>query len=244
MIDLVNGRPKPAAIIPARDIAIVNRSTVVTDADLLSVIPALQMQISRDFLPYWGADALLSFVGSGQTPPAGDLWQCLVLDNSDEAGDLGYHVDDTGTPQAKVFAAETLKDGLMLSVTLSHELLEMLADPTASRTLAEKGVTDIVEICDPVESDEDGYDIDGVRVSNFATPAYFGLPNPGGDNQRYDFRALLKGPIPALRPGGYLMFLPDGANAWESTMARMKDGSLGRRAVRTHGRSRYRAAMR
>lgn len=218
-------------------IAIVNRSAAIGDAGLASLIPALQTQISRDFAPFWGVDATLHFVGRGETPDPAH-WQCLVLDDSDESGDLGYHLDPAGIPQAKVFAAEDLRYGASLSVTLSHELLEMLADPTAVRVFPQGEVVYIVEVCDPVESDDDGYDIAGVRVSNFATPRYFGLADPGGD-PRFDFRGLLQAGIPTLRPGGYCMWAQGGR--WQSTMARLADGSLGRRAVRPHGRSRFRA---
>jgi hypothetical protein len=219
------------------DISIVNRSTVVTDAGIATLLPALQTQISRDFAPFWGTGTTLHFVGSGQPDPG--HWRCLVLDHSDQAGDLGYHIDNNGVPEARIFAAEDMKDGSLLSVTVSHELLEMLADPTANRVFQIGTTTYIVEVADPVEADDDGYDIDGVRVSNFATPRYFGMTNPGND-PRFDFRWLLTAGIPTLRPGGYVMF--DSGGVWHSTMARHADGSLGCRALRS-GRSHYRASL-
>lgn len=222
-------------------IAIVNRSTAAGDAVVAALLPALQMQISRDFAAWWGSDATLRFVGQREAPSPGE-WVCWILDNSDAPGDLGYHVDQGSVPEAKVFAAEDLRAGLALSITLSHELLEMLGDPTTQRTVpASDGRTYVVEVCDPVEADQDGYDIDGVRVSNFVTPRYFGMSNPA-DDPRFDHLGLLRAGLPALRPGGYCLFEQDGA--WHTLAARHANGSLGRRALRPHGRSRWRAARR
>ena len=224
------------------DIDIINRSTVLSDADAASMVPALQKQISRDFAPLWGADATLHFVGAGQEPTPSH-WACQLLDDDPGAsGDLGYHVDDTGIPTASIFLKEDLADNSSISVTISHELLEMLADPTANNVLqGADGRTYILEVADPCESDADGYDIDGVRVSDFVLPAYYGRPNPDG-SVKYDFRGLLAAGLPTLRPGGYIMFEEPSGGPWQSTMARHEDGSFGRRAMRQHGRSRYRAA--
>jgi hypothetical protein len=57
--------------------------------------------------------------------------------------------------------------------TASHELLEMLEDPTTNVT--SDGFAR--EVCDPV--DNIGYYIDGDLVSDFVTPAYFQLQSKG-----------------------------------------------------------------
>ena len=46
-------------------IAVINASTVLKDADVQAVVPALQTQVHRDFAPPWGIDADLTFVPSG-----------------------------------------------------------------------------------------------------------------------------------------------------------------------------------
>lgn len=63
---------------------------VITDNDVKKVVPALQTQVSRDFAPAWGIDADLVFVPKGKKPPA-KYWWLVMLDNSDQAGALGYH---------------------------------------------------------------------------------------------------------------------------------------------------------
>lgn len=220
------------------DIAIVNRSTIVGDAVIAAMLPSLQTQITRDFAPFWQADATLHFCGSTEQPDPSH-WPLYVLDHSDQSNDLGYHVDTDGTPSAKVFAADDARYGIALSVTISHELLELLADPQASKTVEIAGAAQILEVCDPCQSDSDAYSIGGTKVSNFATPLWFGMDDRGAPG-RYDFRALLSGPCPTLGPGGYRMFYSAGGG-WQTTMARHVDGSLPYRALRPHGRSARRA---
>jgi hypothetical protein len=78
---------------------------------------------------------------------------------------------------------------------------EMLADPQINM-MCQLDETRFVaaEVNDPVESDSDGYEIDGVLVSDFVLPSYFSPGNPAP----YDFRKLLSEGMPALRPDGYL----------------------------------------
>src|SRR5271154_5703301 len=110
-------------------ISVINASTVLNDNDIRPVIEALQQQVSDDFFPAWGVDAKLTFIPTASAPP-GDTWWLTILDDSDQAGALGYHdLTPDGLPLGKVFAATDLKYGNSWSVTASHELLEMLADP-------------------------------------------------------------------------------------------------------------------
>jgi hypothetical protein len=220
------------------DISLINRTSRIRDARFAFVLPALQAQITEDFGPAWDIEPVtLHLVGRRQQPNPVH-WKVWLLNNSDQPGDLGYHEDDTGIPEAKIFVEDDLRYGAEISVTISHELLEMLADPQITRmgpTI--DGAQYVVEVCDGVEADGDGYIKLGLRVSNFVLPAYYTeAPAPGP----YDFRGLLQVPCPALRPGGYALFLKD--NAWHTTAARYEDGTLSHRAVRPAGRSWQRAA--
>lgn len=48
------------------DIVIVNQSTVLTDAQVAAVIPALHAQVTDDWLPNWpGQGATIHFAGTG-----------------------------------------------------------------------------------------------------------------------------------------------------------------------------------
>src|SRR6202171_2412270 len=111
------------------NIALVNQSTVVKDAYASVMTDALQTQVTRDFYPVWGVDAKLTFVSHGNDPGPGS-WVIAILDNADQATSLGYHdITPDGLALGKVFAKTTIDNGGQVSVTTSHELLEMLGDP-------------------------------------------------------------------------------------------------------------------
>lgn len=188
------------------NVAVINASTVLLDADVQAAIPALQMQVSHDFAPAWGIDADLSFVPSGAIPPA-DKWWLTILDDSDRGEDLGYHeLNDDGLPLCKVFAKTDLAMGYQWTVTASHELLEMLADPNAHLTVFVSTVYgDFMyaqEVADPCEAEGYGYDIDGIRVSDFVLPAWF-EPLRGIKGIPFDRCGHVMGPLQCL-PGCHM----------------------------------------
>lgn len=188
---------------PIPIIAITNASTCLTDAQVEAVLPALQKQVTNDFQPYWDVDCTLSFLEIDQRLPLG-WWQIVVLDNPDQAGALGYHeLSSQNTPLGKVFAKLDLNTGSSWTVTLSHELLEMLADPWINWCVA--GADDKIyalEVADAVEADKLGYEIDGVLVSDFVTPAWFGP----AEADRVDFKQHVSKEL-ELAPGGYISVL-------------------------------------
>ena len=155
-------------------IAVTNVSTCLTDEQVEAVLPALQRQVSQDFDAYWNLDCALQFLPKSGTLAAG-WWQMVVMDDPDQAGALGYHeVSSQGTPLGKVFAGLDLKMGASWTVTLSHELLEMLADPWINWCAqSPEGKIYALEVCDAVEADGLGYEIDGVLLSDFVTPGWF-----------------------------------------------------------------------
>src|SRR6185369_2497284 len=150
-------------------------STVLSDADVRKALPDLQTQIHRDFAPAWGIDADLQFIDPGQKIPNG-AWVVGIFDTSDQANALGYHdVTNDGLPVGKVFAKSDLDAHLSWTVTASHELLEMLADPDINLTvftLNEFNSARLIayEVCDPCEADADGYKIGHTLVSDFVFP--------------------------------------------------------------------------
>jgi hypothetical protein len=107
-----------------------------------------------------------------QEHPVG-AWPIIIADTIDEPGALGYHADQHHQPYALV------KAGAGWSVTASHELLEMLADPWGRRLWAAQEpvaagigrVRFLVEVCDPVE--RGSYPIMGIGVSDFVLPAWY-----------------------------------------------------------------------
>lgn len=173
-------------------IAVINKSSTVKDVDISRVVSALQKQVNRDFVPAWGIGCDLTIYPRNSTPPP-TAWQLIILDDSDQADNLGYHqVTASGLPLGKVFARTAQASW---TVTASHELLEMLADPGINRyALSFEPVNNDLnwvlfyayEVCDPCHLDSDGYMIDGVQVSDFVFPAWFQSGLPVGT--RYDFQ--------------------------------------------------------
>ena len=195
-------------------IAITNASTCLSDAQVQAVIPSLQRQVSRDFNAYWDIDCSLTFLSRKETLTAG-WWQIVVTDDPDQAGALGYHeLASTGAPLGKVFAALDIDSGSSWSVTLSHELLEMLGDPWINWCAeSPDGKLFALEVCDAVEADHLGYEIDGVSVSDFITPSWF----EPTEADRVDFMKRITKRL-ELAPGGYISVL-DPAKGWTQLSA-------------------------
>jgi hypothetical protein len=210
-------------------VAVIQASTTLSDADVRAAVPALQAQVHRDFAPAWGIDADLSFVPKGGTPPPG-AWWLVILDSSDTPGALGYHdLTPEGLPLAKVFAETDRGLGLQWTVTASHELLEMLADPDVNLTVfvesgSGAGTLYAYEVCDACEADEFGYSIGGVLVSDFVLPAWFESFRKKAST-RFDHQDRIREPF-GLLPGGYIgVFAVKSGSGWTQVTADGDPGS-------------------
>jgi hypothetical protein len=189
-------------------IAVINASTVLQDNEVSKAVNALQTQVTKDFYPVWGVDASLSFQSKGQAPPAGSWW-LVVLDDSDQAGALGYHdLTNEGLPVGKVFAKTDQQFGLQWTVTASHELLEMLGDPDINLTAfveaqgGQGGRLYAYEVCDACEDDRFAYKVDGMAVSDFIYPSWFESFRTK-DSTVFDHGEQIHNPFELL-PGGYI----------------------------------------
>jgi hypothetical protein len=183
-----------------------NRSTVVSDADVLKAVAACQKQIDRDFGPVYGVKAAVRFAPK-DAPLSQYDWQLIVVDNSDQAGALGYHeTTANGTPIGYCFAKATMADGGNWQVTFSHELLELLCDPEINLCVFDQSGSKMYayECCDACEDDSLSYVIDGVHVSDFVLPAFWLSSTP--THAALSFTGAVKRPLQIL-PGGYLAFL-------------------------------------
>jgi hypothetical protein len=170
-------------------IAVINESTVSADADVHGLLGAFGTQWNKDLNAVWGTGAAtFAFNPKQQAPPAG-AWWVVFLDDSDQAHALAYHdLTNEGLPISKVFVRTIQADKASLSVGASHEICEMAVDPWLNSAYQDaRGTFWAGEICDPVEDDQYGYDIGGVRVSDFVTPDWFGHKNAAGpaDLQRH-----------------------------------------------------------
>jgi hypothetical protein len=192
-----------------------NASSVVTDAQAQSMTRAVGYQIRWQFCPAWGyTPTNLLFVDKHAKLPAGSQ-VIAILDDSDQAGALGYHsLDDHDVAYGRVFAKPSLDNGSQVfsgeyavSATFSHECLEFLADVNVNCWAAAGEQQDgspvlfAWEVADPCEGDS--YTVRDMRtdvaVSNFVLPAYFDSGNTKGP---WDYLRRLKGPF-TIGQGGY-----------------------------------------
>lgn len=188
-------------------VAVLNRTTQVSDEVVQKVVAALQTQIHRDFAPVWGIDAELTLVARGAEPEAGSWW-LLIQDESEFPSVIAFHtLTPEGLPLVKVAVVTAQQSGFWWSMAASHDLMEMLANPRVNLTVYDsadgfKGRLYIREVCDPVSNVNCAYDIDGTVVSDFVYPAWFeSFRKPG--SAQFDHAGHLNAPY-EIAPGSYV----------------------------------------
>ncbi|MEI8319728.1 MAG: hypothetical protein WCH79_17435 [Planctomycetia bacterium] len=172
-------------------------------AEVANVSAALAKQVLRDFAPIWQVQATVDpFESLDRVPPG--YWPVIVKETLDEPGAAGYHSDKNGNPFAMVQFSPSW------SLTASHEVLEMMADPFGNRVVSSVSPWDdktrveiLVEVCDPSEDDTFSYNVNGVAVSDFYTPRYLDPVTAPG--VRYGFTSGLTAAREVLK-GGYISF--------------------------------------
>ncbi len=195
-------------------LALVSNTPAVKFSDLTQVSAALQKQITRDFSPIWKKPATIDAFASLDDVPS-DYWPIVITDDIGTPNASGVHMDSNGQPYALVATDSDI------SLTCSHECLEMLADPFGNRLVASNSIMQgqgrvnyLVEVCDPSESSSYAYEINGIRVSDFYTPHFFDpFAAPG---TRYSCTGALKAPRQIL-PGGYISWqVPETGEWWQA----------------------------
>ncbi len=149
--------------------------------------------------------------------------------------------NNRGVPFGVVFTELSKEMGEHWSVTLSHEALELIGDPEINLLVMGphpkhpgRDVFHWYEMCDAVQ--DESYEIDGVRVSNFVLPLYF----TGGDEQggRNDFLGQSHGgktlPSFGINPGGYVGFFDPEKRDMDTVDA--DERGAGRRQIKSRGR--------
>lgn len=196
-------------------IYVFNKSKEVTDPGALhAMVDATDRQLVKAARLWDRSSSRVVLVDDLAEAPK-DMPVVVLLDDADQANALGYH-DQTpdGRPYGRVFTRPTLSNGGTLitgpnsvSCTLSHELLELWADPNVNGWFDnEKGESFAFELCDPVEADSYEVKVQGyhpVSVSNFVLPAYFDSV-PQATDVKFDYLGKLKAPF-TMTPGGYLI---------------------------------------
>ena len=203
------------------NITIVNISNAIAAPDFNAAIAAINTQIQNDFAPEWARTATLTGtaanIGRGKAPIQGTHDAIIYVGTSSEdpttgvENALGYHSDNHfGTPYGFIYLDVVKEAKENWTVTLSHEALELLADPSAAAEVLGPAVDGSVgqvkyarEVCDPTQGDS--YVVGGVDVSNFVGRAYFGLSGGSGATNFLKLDLLPFG----VRPGGYFQYRDD-----------------------------------
>jgi len=173
--------------------------------NFLDASAAIQKQVTNDFGPAWGIEATVDAFAATERKPL-EAWPVVLRDDV-TIESAGAHASEDGR---RAFALVAYREEDW-TLTLSHEVLEMLVDPFG-RTLrtgpspTTHGVTVeyLVEVCDPCQEAHlvhAPYVVNGVQVSDFIFPSYYKGFGPGD----YSFTGAVRAPRSVL-PFGYVTY--------------------------------------
>jgi hypothetical protein len=199
-------------------------SKAIVREKINAAVMALNIQVTKHLRKCWTSvpeatvfelKAAQKFDAKTNAPPG--IWPVILTDKL-AGGYGGFHLTNHYQPYAEVSVADDSDDW---TIAASHEILEMLVDPSGHRLVPGRGITCagrkiedaegeseyVFEICDPCEAKSYAYKIGDTWVSDFATPDYYACtPVP---NARYSFRHNIGAPRRIL-PGGYITWVEPG----------------------------------
>lgn len=204
----------------------------IASADGERVAEALDQQIARDVTPAWQVSATVSWFDALDAIPDDHVALVVIRDYQGLPGH-GFHLSATGRPFALVTAAA---DSDTWAQYASHELIELLCDPSGTRTTPGPSLLDkqkgdgsqgtveyLVEVCDPCEDSSYHIDLDGgaVEVSDFVLPSYY----TGRSDGPFTHQGRISQPFQLLT-GGYISWqtrFPGGV--WQALAPDTPDGA-------------------
>jgi len=179
-----------------------NKAATPLGVDFDALIAAMQAFVDQYVMPVWGTPAKL-VKSKGYVKGA---WAVVFLDNADQPGALAYHdLTPDGLPQSKVFVKTTLDNHDLVSVSASHELVEMLVDPAINimTTGPDPKIMYAYESADPVE--QLSFKVNGIPMTDFVYPAYFEVFHKAG-SVRFDQMKKVNKPFQILSGGYQIVF--------------------------------------
>ncbi|HEX7271129.1 MAG TPA: hypothetical protein VF420_03145 [Casimicrobiaceae bacterium] len=218
-------------------IACFNKAKTPLGVDLDALIAAMQAFVDQDVAPVWGTPAKL--VKSSDF--LAGKWAMVFLDDADQPGALAYHdLTPDGLPLAKVFVKTTIANRGLVSVSASHELVEMLVDPAINllTTGPDPKLVYAYESADPVE--ELSYPVRGIPMTDFVYPSYFeAFHKP--DSVQFDRLKKVSKPFQILS-GGYQIIFKNGkwTQIYGSAAKKKRFAREDRRGHRSEQRARRR----
>ncbi|MCW2929917.1 MAG: hypothetical protein JWM19_879 [Actinomycetia bacterium] len=203
-------------------IGVQNLSTLVSTQDAYDMTLLIDRQLRDHVAPAWG---LLPPTVTFLAVAPGRHFDAIIgiLDNADQAGDLGWHSEGPdANVYGRVFARPVLDNGgnaltgsLSVCSVLSHEAIEVLGDPACDLWAQQPSGTLVArELCDPVEGDSyqlavtasSGESVTGT-VSDFVLPSWF---DPAAAPGATDYLGLVTAPF-QVRSTGYTIVMSAGS---------------------------------
>jgi hypothetical protein len=208
-------------------IAVVNHSDL-EDADVAFMVEACNQQVIECAKAYDVDPTPAVFYSDASGLPQSNCRIMDIVDDLDQPNALGFHDDALGIVYGRVLAQGPDDT----SVTLSHECLEELIDPTCGEWRPMGGGRLVaLEICDPVEGDSYTQTVTvlgmerRVRLSNFVLPRWFDAVALGA----LDAMRVLSEPF-QMDAGGY-MIVRDATGNESNVFARIRFGGHQARAA-------------
>jgi hypothetical protein len=153
----------------ARRVILLSHDRQISPRALARGARALTLQVDHDLRARWPGPRVVVTSAKSAKSAAGARWRVTIAAANVNAPESGIHGDNRHGVWAIVYPSGSPA----WTWAASHELLEMLEDPTTNVTSG--GFQR--EVCDPVKNI--GYYVDGDLVSDFVTPAYFQLQSKG-----------------------------------------------------------------
>jgi hypothetical protein len=188
----------------------VRNFSTTPDDEVMRWAAATQKQIEQHVRRFWDIPVPTFRQVPADPDPGGtrdiDAWVYIVNDvqEGEQRPGLGWHKFLDAWPIAYVLTDFTRNQNppQTPSRVFSHEVLEMAIDPGMQMTTPViNGIEYLVEIGDVLSFDAAAYEIDGVLVSGFGTPAYFQIGGGAVFSFRGDGNAdPVGGPLPAKAP--------------------------------------------
>ncbi len=216
-------------------IACFNKAATPLGVNFDALIAAMQSFVDKCVVPVWNTPArLVKSIGYKK-----GAWAMVFLDDADTPGALAYHdLTPDGLPQSKVFVRTTIKNGDLVSVSASHELVEMLVDPAINllTTGPDPKTVYAYESADPVEALS--FPVNSIPMTDFVYPSYFEAFHKPGSVQ-LDYLKKVKKPFQILS-GGYQIIFKNGK--WSQTFGSAAKKKAFTKEDRRGHRSEQRAA--
>ncbi|WP_156861335.1 hypothetical protein [Casimicrobium huifangae] len=218
-------------------VAIIPFDVQVTPDTLSAVTSAIQIQLSRDFVP-WGRPAVCGWFSSLEQMPRG-CWPVLL--KRDAKGVAGFHAPGSESDQRPPFAIVQYSDDSAWTVAASHEILEMLVDPRGDFFVKGPNPADpseavefLVEVCDPCQGEAFCYQVDHNLwpcVSDFCLPGYYRI---GASGAPYTIRRSVQTPF-STAFGGLITYRDSAHDWWQLSGGRIaranRDSILGNQSA-------------